>query len=132
MRRVLNKGEVIVYEFFVPKKENLDGNQVRLMSCGILPTSSPGVGASPGSLAGLSPSWLPLSLWMLLRIRGFCVLEFVNSAQQQPVCYLVSFSLYPGFISGQDALHTVRNSLYMHTLPKSKLQQHNRFFFVGS
>ena len=40
MRRVLNKGEVIVHEFLVPKKENLDGNQVRLMSCGILPTSS--------------------------------------------------------------------------------------------
>ena len=48
MRRVLNKGEVIVYEFLVPKKENLDGNQVRMMSCGILPTSSPGVGAFPG------------------------------------------------------------------------------------
>ena len=47
MGRVLNKGEVIVYEFLVPKK-NLDGNQVRLMSCGILPTSSPGVGAFPG------------------------------------------------------------------------------------
>ena len=48
MRRVLNKDEVIVNEFFVPEKENLDGNQVRLMSCGILPTSSPGVGAFPG------------------------------------------------------------------------------------
>ena len=32
------------------------------MSCGILPTSSPGVGAFPGFLAGLSPSWLPLFL----------------------------------------------------------------------
>ena len=32
-----------MYEFLLPKKENLDGNQVRLMSCGILPTSSPGV-----------------------------------------------------------------------------------------
>ena len=48
MRRVINIDEVIVYEFLVPKKENLDGNQVRLMSCGILPTSSPGVGAFPG------------------------------------------------------------------------------------
>ena len=36
VRRVLNKGEVIVYELFEPKKENLDGNQVRLMGCGIL------------------------------------------------------------------------------------------------
>ena len=49
MRRVINKDEVIVYEFLVPKK-NLDGKQVRLMSCGILPTSSPGVGAFPGFL----------------------------------------------------------------------------------
>ena len=44
----------------------------------------------------------------------------------------VFFSMYSEFISGQDALHTVLNSLYMHTLPLSKLQQHNRFFFVGS
>ena len=55
MRRVLNKDEVIVYEFFVPKKENLDRNQVRLMSCGILPTSSPGVGAFPGLLGRFCP-----------------------------------------------------------------------------
>ena len=68
-----------MYDFLVPKKENLDGNQVRLLSCGTLPTSSPGVGAFPGF-----PGWfVPLlsssvSLWMLLRIRGFCILEFVN------------------------------------------------------
>ena len=133
MRRVLNKGEVIVYEFLVPKKENSDGNQVRLRSCGILPISSPGVGAFPGFPGRFVPLLASsVSLWTLLRIRGFCVLEFVNSAQQQPVCYLMPFSLYSEFISGQDALHTVLNSLYMHTLPKSKLQQHNRFFFVGS
>ena len=36
MRRVLCKDEDIDYEFLVPKKENLDGKQVRLMSCGIL------------------------------------------------------------------------------------------------
>ena len=53
MRRVLNKDEVIVHEFLVPKKENLDVNQVRLLRCGILPTSSPGVGAFPGSPPGL-------------------------------------------------------------------------------
>ena len=33
MRRVLNKDEVIVYEFPVPKKENSDVNQVRLLRC---------------------------------------------------------------------------------------------------
>ena len=48
MRRVLYKGEDIDYEFLIPKKENLDGKQVRLMSCGILPTSSLGVGVFPG------------------------------------------------------------------------------------
>ena len=92
MRRVLNKGEDIDYEFLVPKKENSDGKQVRLMSCGILPTSSPDVGAFPG-FPGRFISLLAslVSLWMLLRIRGFCVLEFVNSAQQPPVCYLMSF-----------------------------------------
>ena len=36
MRRVLYKDEDIDYEFLVPKKKKLDGNQVRLMSCGIL------------------------------------------------------------------------------------------------
>ena len=92
MRRVLNKCEVIVYEFLVLNKENLDGNQVRLMSCGILPTSSSGVGAFPGFLGRFVPLLASfVSLWMLLRIRGFCVLEFVNAAQQQPVCYLMSF-----------------------------------------
>ena len=112
MRRVLNKDEVIVYEFLESKKENLDGNQVRLMSCGILPTSSPGVGAFPGFPGRFVPLLASsVSLWMLLRIRGFCVLEFVNSAQQQPVCHLMSFFLYSEFISGLDALHTVLNSM---------------------
>ena len=133
MRRVLNKDEVIVYEFFVPKKENLDGNQVRLMSCGILPTSSPGVGAFPGFPGRFVPLLAScVSLWTLLRIRGFCVFELGNSAQHQPVCYLMSFFQYSELISGLDALPIVHNSLYMHNLPTSKLQQHNRFFFVGS
>ena len=63
------------------------------MSYGILPTSSPGVGAFLGFPGRSVPSWLPVSLWLLLRIRGFCDIEFVNSAQQQPVCYLTSFFL---------------------------------------
>ena len=87
------------------KKENLDGNQVRLMSCGILPTSSPGVGASPGfpgRFVLLLASFV--SLWTLLRIRGFCVFEFGNSARHQPVCYLMSFLL--GILSSsQDMMH---------------------------
>ena len=133
MRRVLNKDEVIVYEFFVPKKEKLDGNQVRLMSRGILPTSSPGGGAFP-RFPGLFCHFLAffVSLWTLLRIRGFCVFDFGNSAQHQLVCHLMFFSGYSEFISGYDALPTVLNSLYMHNLTTTKLQQHNRFFFVGS
>ena len=101
VRRVLNKDEVIVHEFFVPKKEHLDGNQVRLLSCGILPTSSPGVGAFPGfpgRFVLLPASFV--SLWMLLRIRGFCVFEFGNSAQHQPVSDLKSFFQYSEAISG--------------------------------
>ena len=101
MRRVLNKDEVIVYEFFVPKKENLDGNQVRLMSCGILPISSPGVGVFLGFLGRFVPLLASsVSLWTLLRIRGFCVFEFGNSAQHQFVCYFMSFFQYLEFISG--------------------------------
>ena len=62
MRRVLYKDEDIDYEFLVPKKENLDGNQVRLMSCGILPLLLRVLVFFLVSLAGLSPSWLP---WFL-------------------------------------------------------------------
>ena len=79
MRRVLNKDEVVVYEFLVPKRENLDENQERLMSCGILPTSSSGVGAFPGFPGPFVPLLASsVSLWTLLRIRGFCVFEFGN------------------------------------------------------
>ena len=35
------------------------------------------------------------------------------------VSHVFCFFLFSEFISGQDALHTVLNSLYMHTLPKS-------------
>ena len=42
------------------------------------------------------------------------------------------FFLISEFISRLDELHTVLNSLYRHTLPMSKLHQHNRFLFVGS
>ena len=67
---------------------------------------------------------------VLLRIRGFCGFEFENSAQQQPVWSRVFVVfLYFEFISRLDALHSVLNSLYLHTLPMSKLHQQNRFFF---
>ena len=69
---------------------------------------------------------------VLLRIRGFCDFEFENSAQQQLVWSLVFVVfLYFEFISRLDALHSVLNSLYLHTLPMSKLHQQNRLFFRG-
>ena len=39
------------------------------------------------------PSWLPVSVWLLLRIRGFCDIVLEHSAQQQPVWSLTSFFL---------------------------------------
>ena len=104
MRRVLNKDESYCVRILRAEKENLDGNQVRLLSCGTLPTSSTGIGAFPGfpgRFVHLLASFV--SLWTLLRIRGFCVFEFGNSAQQQPVCYLMSFfSILSSF---QDEMH---------------------------
>ena len=38
----------MVYESFVPRKGDMNGNQVRLLSCGFLPTSSPCVDVFPG------------------------------------------------------------------------------------
>ena len=74
------------------------------MSCGILPTSSPCVRAFPG-FPGRFVTLLAssVSLWTLLRIRGFCVLEFGNSAQQQPECYLMFFLCI--LSSSQDKMH---------------------------
>ena len=105
MRRVLNKDEVIVYEFLVPMKEKLDVGQVRLLRCGILPISSPVVGAFLVPLAGL------FSLLAFLFLCGCfsesedsVIYEFVNSAQQQPVCYLTSFFSCT-LSSSRDMLH---------------------------
>ena len=107
-------------------------NQVRLLRCEFLPTSSPGVVAFPGSPGRCSLSWLPVFYFcvVLLLIRGFCDFEFETSAQQQPVwSHVFVVFLYFEFISRLDALHSVLNSLYLHTLPMSKLHQQNRFFF---
>ena len=92
MRRVINKDEVIVYEFLVPKKENLDGNQVRLMSCGILPSSSPGVGASPGfpGLFVAPPGFLFLC-GRCSESEDSVYLNLGIQHSKQPVCYLMSF-----------------------------------------
>ena len=57
------KMKLLCTNFFVPKKI-WDVNQVRLLRCGILPTSSSGVVASPGSPGRSSPpGFLFFSVW---------------------------------------------------------------------
>ena len=69
-------------------------------------SSSPGVGAFSWFPWPVCPPLLAssVSLWTLLRIRGFCDFEFGNSAQQQPVCSLMSFFLCI-LSSSQDKMH---------------------------
>ena len=130
MRRVLNKDEVVVYEFLVPKKENLDGNQVRLMSCGILPTSSPGVGAFlgfPGRFVPLLASSVSLCD-VALNPRILCIRIWEFSTASACVIFHVFFSV------PQDKMHCQLSLTVGLCTPcqKSKLQQYHRFFFVGS
>ena len=68
--RVLYKDEAIEYEFLVPKKENLEGNQEWLMSCGIcqLPLR---VFFFFSFWFPWPPLGFPLCFVVLLRIRGF-------------------------------------------------------------
>ena len=73
----------------------------------------------PGCFDGVAPN---------PRILRF---EFVNSVQQQSVCYLVSFFLYSEFISGLDALHTVPNSGFVHTLPTEQASTTQQILFRG-
>ena len=102
MRRVFNKGEVIVDEFLVPKKENLDGNQVRLMICGILPTSSPGVGAFPG-FPGTPPGFLCFSVDAAPNPRILCsrICEFSTAT----ACVLSHVFFLCILSSSQDKMH---------------------------
>ena len=60
-------------------------------------------------------------------------MNLLRIQRSNSLCDLVSmlFFLYIEFISSLDALHSVHNSLYLHTLPRSKLHQQNRFFFRG-
>ena len=126
--------KILCTNFFVPKKGNLGHDQVRLLRCEFLRTSSSGVVAFPGSPGRSSPPGFLFFYFyvVLLRIRGFCDFEFENSAQQQPVWSRVFVvSLYFEFISRLDALHSVLNILFLQTLPMSKLHQQNRLFFRG-
>ena len=59
--------------------------------------------------------------------------QFENSAQQQPVWSPMSFVffLFSEFISRLDALHTVLNNLYMHTLPIEQASSAQQIVFRG-
>ena len=127
------KMEVLCTNFFVPKKVNL--GQIRYDCCAVS-SCRPSVRVLLLLLVPLAGLHLLTSCFLLcvvlLRIRGFCDLEFENSAQQQPVwSHVFVVFLYFEFISKLDALHSVHNSLYLHTLPMSKLHQQNRFSFRG-
>ena len=76
-----------MYESFVPKKGDMDGNQVRLLSCGFLPTSSPCVGVFPGFLGRFCPtSWLPVSLGDVAPNPRILVFEFVGFQHSISLC----------------------------------------------
>ena len=79
-RRVLNKDEVTAYEFLRTQRfANLDTNQLRTVAL-----------CYPANILAavlllflvhhwpVFPSWLPVFVWLLLRIRGFCDIEFEN------------------------------------------------------
>ena len=71
--------------------------------------------------------WLPGSRFFLFCL--WCCSESEDSVnllriqRSDSLCDLVLFFLYVEFISSHDALHSVHNSLYLHTLPRSKLPQ---------
>ena len=48
------------------------------------------------------------------------------------LCDLVLFFLYIEFISSHDALHSVHNSLYLHTMPKEQASSVQQILFRGA
>ena len=123
---------VMMYESFVPKKGDMDGNQVRLLTCGFLPTSSPCAGVFPGFPGWFCPppGFLCL-LVLLLRIRGFLYLNLWEfSAASACVIFHVFFQ-FSETTSGQDASPTVLNSGFVHTLPKVQASTVQQILFRG-
>ena len=118
MRRVLNKEEVMMYESFIPKKGDMDGNQVRLLSCGFPPTSSPCAGLfSWFPWPVLSPSWLPVSLGVVAP-NPRILFEFVGIQRSISLCDISCIFQFSETTSGQDTSPPVLNSGFVHTLPK--------------
>ena len=133
MRRVLNKEEVMVYESFVPRKRDMNGNQVRLLCCGFLPTSSPRVGVFLGFLGRFVSNLASVSLCDVALNPRILVFEFVRIQHSISLCD-ISCHFFSSLSSLQDMMHCrLSLSMGLCTLcQKSKLQQYTRFFFVGS
>ena len=89
------------------------------------------VASSSGSPVGFGALWQKVSLSPnVADTSHFTCCCFEDSAnllriQHSNSLWFVSllFFLYIEFISSLDALHSVHNSLYLHTLPRSKLSQ---------
>ena len=110
----------------------MDGNQVRLLSCGFLPTSFSVcwcVSWFPWPVC-LPPGFLCL-LVMLLRIRGFLYLNLWEFSTASACVIFHVFFQFSEFTSGQDALPTVLNSGFVHTLPKEQASTVQQILFRG-
>ena len=120
----------MMYESFVPRKGKKDGSQVRLLSCGFLPTSSPCVGVFPGFPGRFCPpSGFLCLLVMLLRIRGFLYLNLWELSTASACVIFHVFFQFSEITSGQDALPTVLNSRFVHTLPKEQASTVQQILF---
>ena len=75
-----------MYESFVPRKGDMDGNQVRLLSCGFLPTSSPCVGVFLGFPGQFVSFWLTVSLGDVAPNPRILVFEFVGIQHSISLC----------------------------------------------
>ena len=123
---VFYKDEAIEYEFVVPKKENLDG--IRSERYLPLPLWMFVFSWFPWPVC--SPLGFPVWLVVLLRIQKFrdpnLLIHTSNSLCVVP-CFF--FILSPS----QDLMHCTLSITVGLCTPcqKSKLHQHNRFFFAG-
>ena len=97
----------------------MDGNQVRLLSCGFLPPSSTCAGVFPGFPGRFChpPGFLCL-LVLLLRIRGFLYLNLWECCAASACVIFSCLFQFSETTSGQDASPSVLNSGFVHTLPK--------------
>ena len=130
-------GRIYVRILLVPKKKSWDLYQVRLLHCGILPSSLRVLSLHLVSLAGLPllASWLPAFFLLFLWCCSESEDSVINLRIQHSNClwslFFVVFYLYIEFISCLDALHSVHNSLYLHTLPNEQVPSVKQILFGG-